>query len=147
MESLGTNSQGKMVDPARIFRPGNVALLVGVLLAVWIAQFAYRTNNVCSPGEHILQSDTDAIRVAENRLVKDPFFSSEKFGGAPEFLDALHKTSNCCQVIRRRTFFFVIVWDVFLVAETPTKRLIALMGLSNCGAIFAETKFKAIEPR
>jgi hypothetical protein len=136
-----------MVGSAKIFRLRNVISLLGVLLAVWIAQFAYRTNNVCSPGEHILQSDTDAIRVAENKLVKDPFFSSEEFGGALEFLDALHRTSNCCQVIRKRTFFFVIVREVFMVAETPTKRLIAQMELSNCGAIFAETKFKAIEPR
>ena len=130
-----------------MFRPRNMVFLLGTLLAVWVAQFAYRQNNICSPGEHILQSDTDAIEVAKNRLVKDPFFSSQEFGGAPEFLEALHQTSKCCEVVRRRTFFFVIVWDVFLVAETPTKRLIALMGLSNCGAIFAETKFKAIEPR
>src|SRR3954464_7680992 len=115
-----TDTPSKMAVAAKMFRPRNVAFLVGVLLAVWIAQFAYKTNNICSPGEHILQSDTDAIMVAENRLVKDPFFSSEEFGGALEFLDALHRTSNCCQAIRKRTFLFVIVWDVFMVAETPT---------------------------
>ena len=136
-----------MARIANTFRPRNMVLLFGVLLAIWIAQFAYRNNNVCSPGDRIIQSDTDAIEVAKNKLVKDPFFSSQEFGSASEFIDAFHQTSNCCQAVRRRTLFFVIVWDVFLVAETPAKRLTAQMGLSNCGTIFAETKFKAIEPR
>jgi hypothetical protein len=125
----------------------NIVLLLAVLLAVWIAWFAYRNNNICLAGEHILQSETDAIEVAKNKLITDPFFSSVDFGSAPDYLNLLDQTNNCCQAIRSRNFFFVVVWDVYLVAETPTKRLIALMGLSNCGAIFAETKFKMIEPK
>jgi hypothetical protein len=144
---MNDDSNTKVSSYGKMFRPRNMVFVLGTLLAVWVAQFAYRQNNICSPGEHILQSDTDAIEVAKTRLVKDPFFSSEEFGSALDFLDALCQTRNCCEVTRRRALFLVTMWDVYLVAETPTKRLIAMMGLSNCGAILAETKFKAIEPR
>jgi hypothetical protein len=130
-----------------LFRPRNFVFLVAVLIAGWIGQFVYSTNNICSGDEHLIESEADAIEVAKNRLIKDPFFSSEEFGSALDFLNALLQTRNCCEVIKRRALFLFIVWDVYLFAETPTKRLSAMMGLSNCGRIAAETKFKAIEPR
>jgi hypothetical protein len=48
-------------------------------LGGWFAEFAYRTNS-CGPGDHVIQSETDAIEVAKKKMVKERKFSSERAG-------------------------------------------------------------------
>jgi hypothetical protein len=40
------------------------SLLLVVLMGSWIAEFTYRLNNICGPGYHIIQTEADAIEVA-----------------------------------------------------------------------------------
>lgn len=120
----------------------NAFLLLVALVVVFLiggsAEFAYRTNSICSPGDHIIQSEADAIEVAKKKIVKDSHLSSESFGSAPDFVDALSETKDCCSAIGYRTAFFVIVWEVSLAAETLAKpnHRFAKVFLSNCGSIF-----------
>jgi hypothetical protein len=86
----------------KIFRPRNVFIALTVSLVVWIVQFVYRTKNFCEPGDRPIQSEADAIAVAKKKMVKNPFFSSGRFGSAPDFVDALERTDNCCNAIRSR---------------------------------------------
>jgi hypothetical protein len=133
----------------KAIRPRNVFLALALLLLVWVAQFSYRTNNYCGPGDHPIQSEADAIAVAKKKLVKNPFFSSERFGSAPDFVDALERTGNCCNAIRSRNIIGLIFWDVYLGASISTRpntgiywrpsrseqSHTALVAMSNCGVI------------
>jgi hypothetical protein len=71
----------------KIFRIRNVVLAAVLSLFVWMAQFVYRTNNFCEPGDHPIESESDAIAVAKRKIVKNPFFCSERFGSVPDFVD------------------------------------------------------------
>ncbi len=76
----GLTANGRPIPPPdlrprtpmrKVFRATGVGWLI--LIAVWIgctAEFAYRTNNVCGPGDHIILSDTDAIKQAQTRLFR-----------------------------------------------------------------------------
>ena len=121
---------------------------------MWIAQFVYRTNNFCEPEDHPIQSEADAIAVAKRKMVKSPFFSSERFGSAPDFVDALERTENCCNAIRSRNILGLTFWDVYLGASiSPSARLhpatiekstehTALVAMSNCGVISTSDSYK-----
>lgn len=140
----------------KIFRTRNVFLALALLLVVWMAQFAYRTNNYCEPGDHPIQSEADAIAVAKKKIVKNRFFSSERFGSAPDFVDALERTENCCKAIRYRDVRGLIFWDVYLgasISTTPntglywrpsrgSKSHAALVAMTNCGEIDTSASYK-----
>jgi hypothetical protein len=106
-----------------------------------VSEFAFRMN-ICGPGDHVIQSEADAIEVAKRKIVKDPRFSSSRFGSAPDFVDDLSEMENCCSAVRTRNYSFVVVWEVNLFARTaarPNPRHATVM-LSNCGSyIFAES--------
>ena len=115
-----------------------------VLIGSWLAEFAYRLNNVCGPGDHIIQSDADAIETAKGRVLQArygshgiPGYVDEK----PGFVD-FSQTENCCTVTRTRTAIGVIVWEVGLEGETtgePKNRHVsAFVPLSNCGVVFRD---------
>jgi len=128
------------------------SLLLTVLIASWLAQFTYRLNNVCGPGNHIIHSDADAIKQAQIRIIRARYGSH----GIPGYIDEkpgyadFGQTDNCCKVTRSRTIFGVIVWEVYLDGETigePKKRRVsALMRLSNCGEVFDEESFITADP-
>lgn len=99
----------------KIFRPRNVFIALIVSLVVWIAQSTYRTNNFCEPGDRPIQSEADAIAVAKKKMVKNPFFSSERFGSAPDFVDALERTENCCNAIRSRNILGLVLTNIFSI--------------------------------
>lgn len=118
--------------------------LAALLLLLWIGlvtEFAFRMNS-CGPGDHVIQSEEDAIDVAKRKIVKDPRFSSSSFGSAPDFVDDLKETNNCCSAVKTRNYSFVVVWEVRLFAQTAARsnQRIAVAMLSNCGSyIFADS--------
>jgi hypothetical protein len=133
----------------------NVALAVALSLFVWVAQSVYRTNNYCEPGDHPIQSEEDAIAVARRKMVKTPFFSSERFGSAPDFVAALDRTEDCCKAIRSRNILGLIFWDVHLgasISAVPSgmywrasrsaQSHTALVVMSNCGTISTSDSYK-----
>jgi hypothetical protein len=124
----------------------NVVLLLVILLVADMAKFAYRTNYVCDPGEHILQSDSDAIEVAKQLISKESIFGSGEFNNGVDVVDSMNRTDNCCGTTRTRTPLGVIVWDVRVVAEKGNERFYAQMELSNCSSLFTDSKFTTIEP-
>ena len=138
----------------KIIRPRNVFLALTLLLLLWVAQFSYRTNNFCEPGDHPIQSEADAIAVAKKKIVKNSFFSSDSFGSAPDFVDAVARTENCCHAIRSRNILGLIFWDVYLGARIrPSASLYpgmptdffshsALVAMSNCGLISTSYSYK-----
>ena len=131
----------------KVFHIRNVVLLLLGLLVVWCALFAYRKNNVCSADDHPIQSGIDAIEVAKRKIVKDRSFSSDSFGSAPEFVDLLDETENCCGAARIRTIFGVIVWIVDMRAKASARyrdRTVHVE-MSNCGEIFGDDSYKDAE--
>lgn len=123
-----------------------VLLLVALASVVLIGEcvkFAYRTNNICGPGDHIIQSEADAIEVAKKKIVKYPQFSSSKFGSALDFVDSLSDMEDCCGATRSRNAFFVITWEVSLAAQTAARpnRRFAMVSLSNCGEVFSDNSY------
>jgi hypothetical protein len=140
---------------ALIWKKWNAFATFSMLLVVVIvgdcASFAYRLNNVCGPGDHIIQSDADAIEAAQIRIFRARYGSH----GIPGYVDekpgyADFSQADCCIVTRTRTATGVIVWEVDLHGETisePRKRYVsAEMRLSNCGAVFDEDSFITAEP-
>lgn len=130
----------------KIIRPRNVFLALALVLVVWIAEFANRKNNLCSLEDHPIKSEADAIAVAKRKIVKDSFFSSQMFGSAPEFVDSLHETENCCSAARARTIFGVIIWSVYLKARASAQndRRTVHVAMSNCGEIFHDLSHKDV---
>jgi hypothetical protein len=106
----------------KILRTRNVVLAVIVFVLVGTAQFVYRTNNFCEPGDHPIRSEEDAIAVAKKKMVKNPFFSSERFGSAPDFVAALERAENCCNAIRHRNIL------TFILAQAFQPLLLACIG-------------------
>jgi hypothetical protein len=140
---------------ALIWRKWNAFATFSLLLAVLIvgicASFAYRLNNVCGPGDHTIQSEADAIKQAQIRIIRARYGSH----GIPGYIDekpgyADFSRTDCCKVTRTRTAIGVIVWEVSLDGETigepKTRHVSALMELSNCGAVFDEESFITAEP-
>jgi hypothetical protein len=135
------------------FRVKYLFLALAILIVGWIAEFTYRLNNVCRPGDHIIQSDADAIKVAQSRIFRAQYLEH----GVPGYVDekpgaADFSQADCCIVERTRTGIGVIVWVVNLRGETlgePKKRHVrASMQLSNCGAVFDEdSTISAFPPR
>jgi hypothetical protein len=120
----------------RKWRASGLLFLLGAGLIVGdCAAFSYRLNNVCGPGDHIIRSEADAIEVAKKKIVKNAHFSSEIFGSATDFVESLSDKENCCDAIRFRTAFLVIVWEVSFSQSKGNSRF-AKVSLSNCGTIF-----------
>src|SRR6266516_3222779 len=77
------------------------SLLLSVLIGSWLAKFTYRLNNVCDPGDHIIQSDADAIKQAQIRIIRARYGSH----GIPGYTDekpgyADFSRANSCSVTR-----------------------------------------------
>jgi hypothetical protein len=125
--------------------------LLTLLIVGDLGAFAYRLNNGCRPGDHIIQSANDAIRIAQNRIFQARYGSH----GIPGYVDekpgyADFGQVDCCTVRRSRTATGVIIWVVELRGETvgePKKRYVnASMELSSCGAVFRDSSFITAEP-
>jgi len=123
-------------------------LIMAAAIVAWFGEFAYRKNYICGPGEHIIQSDADAIKQAQLRIVRARYDSH----GMPGYIDekpsvADFSSPDCCTVKRTLTWGGVIVWEVLLSGETigePKKRHVsAFMSLSNCGAVFDVSSISA----
>ena len=88
----------------KIFRARNMFLLLTVLPIVLIlgdfALFAYRMNNLCGPGDHIVQSESDVIETAKSRVFQARYGAFH--GEEPDSVDFSH-TDNCCKAVRTRT--------------------------------------------
>jgi hypothetical protein len=130
----------------KIFRARNVFILFVVAFVTWDAEFAYRRNSACLPEDHQIQSEVDAIAVVKKKIVKDRSFSSQQFGSADEFVDALREAENCCSAARARNIFGVIVWSVYLKAKASAKynRRTVYVEMSNCGEIFHDASYKDV---
>ena len=140
----------------RVFRIRNILSALLVLLVLFAiadtAWFAYRLNNLCGPGDHIVRSETDAIETAKVRIFRAHYGSHGKPGyldEKPALVDFSH-TDNCCSVLRTRNIYGVIVWKVSLDGETigePKKRKVGVyIELSNCGAVFDDDSFILATP-
>jgi len=135
----------------KIFR-WRIFFLALAALIVWDwAKFTYRWNNVCEPGDHIIESDTDAIKLAQTRIIHARYGSH----GIPGYIDekpgfADFSRSDCCSVSKSRNVFGVIVWEVYLrgetVGEPKTRNVSALVQLSNCGEVFRDESFISADP-
>jgi hypothetical protein len=127
----------------RLLRARNIFFSLLVLVVGCNVQFAYRTNNICNPGDHLIQSDAEAIERAKNQIFRagyvgfGPPDEKEEKPGYADF-----SRPDCCKVTSTRTAIGVIIWKVELDGETiggPKKRrVVASMWLSNCGAVFTE---------
>jgi hypothetical protein len=139
------------------FRARNILLTLFTLLALsavgYAVRFAYRLNNACGPGDHIIRSEADAIKQAQIRISRARYGSHGKPGyldEKPDLVDFDH-TDNCCVATKTRNIYGVIIWEVSLDGETigePKKRQVgALMRLSNCGVAFHDSFIFAGPPR
>ena len=121
-----------------------VALIVGDVVL-----FAYRLNNICDPGDHIIQSESDAIETAKSRVLQARYGSYGYFDEKPRFVN-FSQTDDCCGVTRTRNIYGVIAWEVSLrgetTGETIKRRVRAFLALSNCGAVFFDDSFIIAEP-
>jgi hypothetical protein len=133
----------------KIFRAQNVFIVFVVAFVAWHAEFAYRKNNACSPEDHRIQSEADAIAVVKKKIVKDRSFSSQQFGSADEFVDSLREVENCCSAKRSRNIVGVIVWRVYLEADASAKynRRTVYVEMSNCGKISHDESYKDVGDR
>jgi len=134
----------------KIFRARNMLLVLALLVAVWVAEFAYRKNNVCAPGDHPIESEADTIKQAKIRLSRARYDRDVSYGPDRPELVAWDQGDNCCKVTRTRNVYGVIVWEVSLQGETEgeaiTRRVDAVMSLSNCGAVFTDESFMSAKP-
>jgi hypothetical protein len=127
-------------------------LLVGLVVAA-DGLFAYQLNNVCSPGDHVIQSEGEAIKQAQIRIIRARYGSH----GVPGYIDEkpgyadFGKTENCCEAAKSRNIYGVIVWEVFLhgqtIDEPKVRNVSAQMSLSNCGAVFIDDSFIEAVPQ
>jgi hypothetical protein len=127
------------------------SVLLTVLMIGVCASFAYRLNNVCGPGDRIIESEADAIKQAQIRIIRARYGSR----GIPGYVDekpgyADFSRVDCCRVRRSRTAIGVVLWEVELHGETigePKKRYVSAdMWLSNCGSVFDEDSSITPEP-
>jgi hypothetical protein len=114
----------------RKWRASGIFLLLGAGLIVGdCASFAYRLNNVCGPGDRVIESESDAIKQAQARTSKAHYITHGIAGYVderPALIDFDH-TDNCSKATRSRNVFGDIVWRVYLDGETigePKKRYV-----------------------
>ena len=126
-------------------------LLVALLVSL-NAALTYRKNNICSAGDHPIQSEAEAIKQAGIRFSRANYHRHEisgYFDGMPELV-VWDQAIDCCKVTRTRNIFGVIVWEISLQGETEgettTRRVDAVMSLSNCGAVFTDDSFLSASP-
>lgn len=135
---------------ALIRRKWNAFPILFLLLIATIvsdmALFAYRTNNICGPRDHILQSEVDAIEVAKEWVSKRRSYGWQGISGV-DVRDAMNRTGDCCEATRSRNWSSVIVWQLSMYADRGADRIFVTMQLSNCGEIFHDTHFSAVESR
>jgi hypothetical protein len=138
----------------RKWRASGIFLLLGAGLIVGdCASFAYRLNNVCGPGDRVIESESDAIKQAQARTFKAHYITHGIAGYVdekPALIDFDH-TDNCCKATRSRNIYGVIIWKVYLDGETtgePRNRHVGVnIALSNCGAVFSDDSFVSAEPK
>jgi hypothetical protein len=136
----------------KIIRPRNVFFALTLLMGVWLAEFAYRKNNLCAPGDHPIQSESDAIKQAKIRFSRSNYNRHEIYGYFDEMpeLVAWDQGDGCCRVTRTRNIYGVIAWEVSLRGETDgeaiRRRVDAVLSLSNCGAVFTDESFVSAKP-
>ena len=130
----GDDRNSRSCSLGRYILLGLAALLLILYVGLTI-EFALRMNS-CEPGDHVIQSEADAIEVAKKKMVRDPRFSSESFGSAPDFVDDLNDTDDCCSAVKTINYSFVVEWEVRLLAQTTARpqQRIAVVRLSNCGS-------------
>ena len=133
---------------ALIRRKWDVVPILSLLLFATIvsdmALFAYRTNNICGPRDHILQSEVDAIEVAKEWVSKRRSYGWQGISGV-DVRDAMNRTSDCCDATRSRNWSGVIVWQLSMYADRGADRIFVTMQLSNCGELFHDTHFSMVE--
>lgn len=121
-------------------------------------EYARHINSSCSADGRPIVSEADAIAVAKKRIVKNPFFSSDRFGSAPDFVDALDQ--ECCDATRSRSIYGLVSWDVDMETRLPPepnphpelngmkviRRVVRSVhvSMSNCGEIFIGDSYKHI---
>jgi hypothetical protein len=124
-----------------------VSLLLAVLIINDVASSAYRTNNICDPGGHILRSEADAIGVAKEWASRSTFYGVWGVVSGADAGNAMDQAQDCCEGTRSRYWSGVIVWDVSMYAARGSDGIFMKMQLSNCGEIFNNTKFSTVETR
>jgi hypothetical protein len=132
---------------------GIVILLAAALIVGDCTSFAYRLNNVCGPGDRIIESEAAAVKQAKARTFEAHYITHGIAGYVdekPALIDFDH-TDNCCKATRSRNIYGVINWKVDLDGETigePRNRHVGVnMSLSNCGAVFSDDSFISAEPK
>jgi len=126
-----------------------------VVLAVWggwIARSVLQKNSFCKADEQLIGNETDAINLAQRRISKARYLSSD-LATAPDdkpYVVNFGPADGCCQAIRTRSWWGVIVWEVSLsgetVGEVRRRHVNATIRLSNCGVVFDEESFISAEP-
>lgn len=133
----------------KIFR-ATVALylVMAAIIAGYTAWDSYRLNYVCGPGDHIIQSEADAIKLAQSRIFKAHYGSH----GIPGYVDEKPYTADfsqpdCCEARRTMTMTGLIQWEVNLdvetIGETKKRHVGVFMTLSNCGVVFDDSYITA----
>jgi len=126
-------------------------LLLLLLFVGYCVEFVYRKNSICGPGEHVIQSDAEAIKLAQIQIFRAPYVGFGRFDGVdiglpraahgrPDNID--FSQPDCCKVTRTRSALGVIIWEVDLegvtIGEPTRRRITASILLSNCGAMFRD---------
>jgi hypothetical protein len=122
------------------------SMLLVVLLVGDSAIFAYRTNNICAPQDHILQSDADAIEVAKERVSKKSYYGRWQTISGVDVREAMNLMEDCCGATKSRNWDGVIVWQISMFANRGADGIFVQMKLSNCGEMFHDTHFSTVEP-
>lgn len=126
-------------------------LVMAAVIAVGTGWYNYQLNYVCGPSDHIIQSEADAIRLAQSRIYKAHYGSHGISGYVDEPPSvADFSRPDCCEARKTLTMTGLIQWEVNLDGETigePKKRHVgARMMLSNCGMVFDGDSYITAEP-
>jgi hypothetical protein len=140
----------------KIFRWRNFFLALAALIVGFVANFTYRLNNVCEQGDHIIQSEDDAIKQAQMRIGKARFYYPHERPGyidtKPHVADFSRSRIDCCSAVKTRSILGVIIWKVNLsggetIGEPKKREVGARMELSNCGLVSTDSYVWADPPK
>jgi hypothetical protein len=134
----------------KLFRARYVLLALTLLLVAWVAEYSYTKNYVCAPGDHPIQSEAVAIKQAKIRFSRARYDRDASYGPERPELVVWDQKDDCCRATRTRNIYGVIIWEVLLqgetVGEATTRRIDAVMSLSNCGTVFVDGSFISAKP-
>lgn len=136
----------------KIFRLRNVLIFLVVLLAVvpcllvagWTAVSIYSANYICEPGNHIIQSEADAINQAKTRFSRSRFYMGDNLplgysNEKPKLADFDSGGESCCSASRSREISGFITWRTQLkgvtLGEPKVRKIYIDMLLTNCGEV------------